>query len=152
MRGRKSKYDKETFPTLAEGYAREGMLDKDIATKLGVSLSTYHDYQLKFPEFSEALKRGKAPVDFEVEKSLLTLTQGFEYEEVTKIMALDKEGKPQLKETKVTKKKVIPNERAIEFWLRNRKPDQWRDKQYTEHSGQVLTGDIEVGYTDMNGD
>ena len=66
--GRPEKYE-DTFPLLAEGYAREGMIDKEIAAKLGVSEATFYEYQKKYPEFSEAIKRGKKPVDVEVENA-----------------------------------------------------------------------------------
>ena len=54
----KSKYDPETFPALAEGYAREGLIDKEIAAKLGVGEDSFHEYLKRHSEFSESIKRG----------------------------------------------------------------------------------------------
>lgn len=34
-------------------------------------------------------------------------------------------------------KEVIPDTTAQIFWLKNRRPDKWRDKQDVEHSGQI---------------
>ena len=54
----KSKYDKDTFPLLAEGFAREGLNDEQIAEKLGITTTPYYNYQIKYEEFREAIKRG----------------------------------------------------------------------------------------------
>ena len=42
-----------------EGYAREGLSDVQIAEKMRISLTTYYDWQNKYPELSEAIKKGK---------------------------------------------------------------------------------------------
>ena len=126
---RKTKYDPNTFPLLAEGYAREGLRDCDIAKKLGVSLATLYNYENKYVDFLESIKRGKGPVDFEVENSLLKRAKGYTYEETTKIMSLDSKGKPQLRETKIVRKEIAPDVGAQAFWLKNRKPEKWQEKQ-----------------------
>ena len=69
----KSKYDPETFPALAEGYAREGLIDKELAAKLGGGGGCFHERLKRHSEFSESIKRGKTPVDFAVEGALLRL-------------------------------------------------------------------------------
>ena len=66
----KLKYD-EDFPARAEDWARQGLRDEDIAKKLGISKDTFYEYKKMFPDFSDAIKRGKAPIDFEVENKLL---------------------------------------------------------------------------------
>lgn len=94
---------------------------------MGVAVSTLYDYKAKFREFSEALKRGKAPVDVQVENALLKRAMGFEYEEVcTEIYDLP-DGS-QRKHIKKTKKMVVPDTAAAFIWLKNRMPDKWRDK------------------------
>ena len=150
---RKTKYDPNTFPLLAEGLAREGLKDQDIAKKLGISKATLYNYENKYVDFLDSIKRGKGPVDFEVENSLLKRAQGYSYEEVTKIMSLDKEGNPQLKETRVVKKEVIPDVGAQAFWLKNRKPSKWRDKHDIEHSGEIKGEQThKITYSDLNDD
>ena len=56
---------------LVEGWAREGLTDEQIANNLGISTSTFYEYKKNYSEFSEALKKGKEIVDFEVENALL---------------------------------------------------------------------------------
>jgi hypothetical protein len=128
----KLKYDPETFPTLVEGYAREGMIEAEIAKKIGVSVKTFEVYKNRYSEFLQALKRGKAPVDVEVEKALLQRALGYSYTE-TKEIDSEKDGRRT--ETKIVH--VAPDTTAQIFWLKNRKPKEWRDKQEIEHSGEI---------------
>ena len=58
----KSEHDPESFPALAEG-----LIDKEITAKLGVSEDSFYEYLKRHSEFSESIKRDKAPVDFAVE-------------------------------------------------------------------------------------
>ena len=60
MRVLRSKYD-DGFPEIAEGYARRGLSDADIAKNLGISLDAYYRYQKLYSEFYEAIRRGKRP-------------------------------------------------------------------------------------------
>jgi len=127
----KTKYDPETFPVLVEKYALEGMIEKDIAAKMGVSVSTFEMYKNTIPEFLQALKRGKAPIDTEVENALLKRALGFDYEE-TKTTTEDDKIK-----FETSTKHAAPDTTACIFWLKNRKPKEWRDKQDIEHSGNM---------------
>jgi hypothetical protein len=127
----KIKYN-DTFPLRAEDMARKGLIDKQIAKNLGISHETLYQYQKKFPEFSDALKRGKAPVDVEVENALLKRAKGFEYEEVhTEYRLKSGETEPGAKAeptlVKRIKKVVVPDVTACIFWLKNRRKDEWRD-------------------------
>lgn len=57
--------------TLLKGWARDGATDEILAKKMGISPSTLYEWKNKFPEISEALKKGKEIVDFEVENAML---------------------------------------------------------------------------------
>ena len=125
----KSKFHPD-FPLRAMDYARQGMIDTEIARKLGISVDTFYTYQKKYPEFFEAIREGKAPVDVEVENALLKRARGFEYEEVTVEYAPAKPGeKAQAMKVKKVTKIVIPDTKAHVFWLKNRRPEIWRDRQ-----------------------
>ena len=136
----KAKYN-DNFPLLAEDYAREGMIDDEIAAALGISPASYYNYQKKHIEFLEAIKKGKAPVDVEAEKALLKRVKGFEYEEtqVEYINVPSKKGEKTSPKVTVIKKKnkmVIPDVAACIFWLKNRRPKRWRDNQGIEVTGE----------------
>lgn len=110
---------------IIEGWARQGLTDEQIAKNMGIRKSTFYDWLKKFPEISNALKKGKAPVDFEVENALLKRALGFEYEETETIIE-EVDGK-QRKRIKKIKKVALPETSAAIFWLKNRKPEQWRN-------------------------
>ena len=103
-----------------EGWARDGLTDEQIAKNMGISLSTFYEWKNKFSEISESLKKGKEVVDREVENALLKAALGYKYEEEVVT------NKGQVVKVKKYEK---PNVTAIIFWLKNRKPDVWRDKQ-----------------------
>ena len=137
---RPSKYDSHVRPklNLVEAWARDGLTDEQIAHNLGIGTATYYEYKNKYPEFAEALKNGKDDIDVEVENALLKRAMGYEYEEVTKEPLynpvtgepiLDENGDPKIVVTKVVKKFVNPDTTAQIFWLKNRRPQAWRDKQ-----------------------
>lgn len=129
---RPGKYETEIKPKLilVEAWARDGLTDEQIAHNLGIATSTLYDYKNRFEEFSEALKRGKEVVDIEVENSLLKRASGYKYTEVTRELVAGK-----MRVTKEVVKEVQPDVTAQIFWLKNRKPDQWRDKRVEEITG-----------------
>ena len=118
--------------TLLEGWARDGLTDEQIAGNIGINTSTLYDWKNKFSEISEALKKGKEVVDIQVENALLRRALGYAFQE-TRVEKSDKDG------TKIiqTLKHIPADTTAQIFWLKNRRPDLWRDKQNIEHSGQI---------------
>lgn len=109
---------------MIEGWARQGLTDEQIAKNMGIGLTTLKQWKKKYRPIWTALKKGKAPVDFEVENALLKRAIGFEYEETETIIE-EIDGK-QKKRVKKIKKVALPETSAIIFWLKNRKPEQWR--------------------------
>ena len=118
-----------------EGWARDGLTDEQIARNMGISPSTLYEWKKKYPEISEVLKKGKEVVDRQVENALLKRALGYDYEEV-KTLIEDVDGKKKKKVEK-TVKHIAPDVTAQIFWLKNRRPDKWRDKQDIEHSGAI---------------
>lgn len=110
-----------------EGWARSGLIDAQIAKKIGVRPQTLCEWARRFPSFAEALKRGKKPVDDEVENALLKSALGFEYEEtITEI--IEQPDGSQRKQVRRFKRYSPPSNTAQIFWLKNRRPEKWRDK------------------------
>lgn len=109
--------------TLLEGWARDGLTDEQIAEKIGCGVRTLYDWKNRFPQISQALKKGKEIVDIQVENALLKRALGYDYKE-QRIEKSDKDG------TKIvqTIRHVPADTTAQIFWLKNRRPDKWRDK------------------------
>ena len=107
----KGKYGRWLEPDgliLLRGWARAGLTDQQIAKNMDISTSTLYQWKKDHPEISEALKESKAVADYQVENSLYRLATGY----------VDSEGKWH-----------PPNITAIIFWLKNRKPQEWREKR-----------------------
>lgn len=130
---------KSKWPTIQENlfrikmWCRSGMLEKDIASNLGVSVSTFEKYKVDHPELREALKNGKEIVDFQVEDSLFKKCTGHYAKETRafkcKEIYYDEEGRRCERENVKTVEVDVfipPDTTAIAIWLNNRKPKSWR--------------------------
>lgn len=119
------------------GWARDGLIDKQIAHNMGIGASTLREWKGTFPEVAEALRKGKEVVDREVENALFRSAIGYTQTIRKPVKVRDVEYDPE------TGRKIREVERwvAVEeeihvppqvtaqiFWLKNRKPDQWREK------------------------
>ena len=135
VRGARGKYHewltKEGL-TLIEGWARDGLIDEQIAANIGITTTTLYDWKKKYADFSDALKKGKETSDYEVENALFKSATGYEYEERKEVQEVV-DGVMR-KRVEVTRKQVPPNATSAIFWLKNRKPDKWRNKQEIEIS------------------
>ena len=131
---RKGKYEYWITPEgllKIEGWARDGLVDEQIAENIGIRAGTLYDWKNRFPDISEALKKGKEVVDRQVENALLKRALGYTYAEITYEDGV---------ETKRVIKEVVPDTTAQIFWLKNRKPEIWRDKREisTDDNDQVM--------------
>ena len=106
-----------------EAWARDGLTDEQIAKNCGIGVRTLFTWKTKHEPIRQALKRGKEAVDIEVENALLKRALGYSYKESTFEMR-----KGMMTLTKVVTKEVQPDVTAQIFWLKNRKPPEWRDK------------------------
>ncbi len=127
----KGKYQKWLTPDgklLLEAWARDGLTDEQIAHNCGINTATLYDWKKKYPEISESLKRGKEVVDIEVENALLKRAKGYEYLEEKVEIEEDHRGKIKSRKVVQVMKQVAPDVGAAAFWLKNRRPDVWRDR------------------------
>ncbi len=132
------KYQKWLEPDgllLLEAWARDGLTDEQIADKCDVAVSTLYEWKKRYSEISEALKKGKEPVDIEVENALLKRALGYRYTETTREL---NPATQCLEVTKEVTKEVTPDVTAQIFWLKNRKPEVWRDKSELSHDIEGL--------------
>ena len=114
--------------TLLQGWARDGLTDEQIAHNMGITPSTLYSWKTSHPEISESLKKGKDVADYEVENALFKRALGFQYDEVTLECGI---------ETKRVTKMVAPDTGAAAMWLKNRRPDKWRDHPVDTQTSQA---------------
>lgn len=126
MKGRPSKLTPENLERCVQLYL-EGASDRDVAGSLGVSPTTIQNWK-KQRKFKPALL-AKGRIDADVVSKLKMRAMGFSYTETREIF--DASGALARKE--VTTRKVAPDVGAQRFWLTNRNPDEWANKEVVEH-------------------
>ena len=128
--GRPSKY-KEEYAEQARKLCLLGATDAKLADFFEVDEATINRWKHDFPEFCKSLKAGKMQADAEIAESLFNRARGYVAPDLDIKMY---EG--QIIETPYMKH-YPPDATSMIFWLKNRQPKIWRDKQETEHSGKV---------------
>ncbi len=94
----------------------------------------------EYQDIQDTLKRGKDVIDIQVENALLKRALGYRYTEVTREKVFNaKTGEFELTPTKEVTKEVAPDTTAQIFWLKNRRPEQWRDKRDVSVEGEIST-------------
>ncbi|QIM51613.1 terminase [Hydrogenophaga crocea] len=126
--GRPSKFE-EAFIAQAEKLCKLGATDMEIADFFEVEVRTLYRWKAEHPEFCQALKAGKDVADERVERSLYARANGYEHDEVD-IRVVDKE----IVQTPI-RKYYPPDTTAAIFWLKNRRPEQWRETKAVELTG-----------------
>lgn len=134
--GRPSKY-KEEYTELAFKYCLLGATDERLAEFFDVSVASIDNWKVKHPEFLGALKAGKHEADATIAQSLYHRAKGYSHKE-TKVF--NNQGEILTHEVD---KHYPPDTAAAFIWLKNR--GGWKDKQEVEHSGEVVTFNMNFG-------
>ena len=125
---RPSKYT-DAFARVGESMCRLGATDQEVADALGIDRATLYRWKGQHEAFCDALKVGKESADARVERSLFARATGYEHEEVD-IRVVGGE----IVMTPI-RKHYPPDTVACIFWLKNRKPEEWREKREEEQPG-----------------
>lgn len=134
MRGRPSSF-KDKYCEIARKACENGATDLEVSEELGINGATLYRWKIKYPNFCEALKAGKEIADNRVERTLYNRAVGYSFDSEKvfqfqgQIVRAD------------TVEHVPPDTTAAIFWLKNRKPEQWRDTQRHEHDVTAELGE-----------
>lgn len=116
-----------------EAWARDGLGLEQIAHNMGCHVGTLCKWKNEHNELNEAIKKGNAPVDLIVENALFKSACGYDVEETTEELRFNKATHTyEMVVTKRQKKHIPPSNTAQIFWLKNRRPDKWRDRVETK--------------------
>ena len=121
--GRSTRYKKE-FAQMAEKIALLGATDAELAEIFEVSERTINTWKQRHKEFSAALKSGKQLADANVASRLYERALGYS---TTDTKFATHEG--EITDSQEYEKHYPPDTTAAIFWLKNRQPEKWRDKQ-----------------------
>jgi nucleoid-associated protein YgaU len=120
-----------------QGWARDGLTDKDISKNMRIGVSTLKEWKGRFPEIQDALKQGKDAADRVVENALYKSACGYTMKirkpVKVKLVDYDPETGKKIREAEtwqaVEEEIHVPAQVTAQiFWLKNRKPDKWREK------------------------
>lgn len=134
---RKGKYTEWLNPdglTRIQGWARDGLTDEQLAQNIGIAPRTYYEWRDRFPQFSQAIKKGRGPVDVEVENALFKRATGYTVT-LKKPIKIRVEKRLQGKGTIIEEtiqyaeeEHHVPADTTAQiFWLKHRKPSRWSD-------------------------
>lgn len=131
-RGRPSKKDGLDLKQV-EKLARKGWTDLEMARFFEVDPATWYRWKAADEAFCEALRDWKVEADAQVERSLYERAKGYSHDAVKIFMP---KGATQPVYAPYVEH-YPPDTTAMIFWLKNRQPERWRDKQEMEHGGNL---------------
>lgn len=127
---RKSKYNSDYHFAWIIGLTRRGITLSDIAKDIGVSLSTLNKWIHDNEELSDAIKKARVIPDIKVEDSLYNRAIGMKVtKKRTIVEAGDSMKGNRQSKIEILEEELPPDSVACIFWLKNRRPDLWREKQ-----------------------
>jgi len=142
-----AKYSKKLVESICELLSTDSYTIAEICSLSAISERSFYDWQAKYAEFADAIKRAKKGFDdfviVEAKKSLIKKIRGYTVQEVKSVTVdtkkLDDDGNPIFKEKEkiVTDKYFQPDTAAIIFTLCNRDPDNWKNRQENNITGDM---------------
>lgn len=118
---------------LLEGWARDGLTDKEIAAKIGIHISTFCDWKNKYPQLTETLKSGRKPVASIVENTFFnTKLQPQTVKETTREKTIHRDADGNITGTtehiKETERYIPADTTAMIFYMKCRMPEKYNDR------------------------
>lgn len=130
--GRPTAYKAE-YAKQAEKLALLGATDMEMADFFEVDVRTVYRWKHEHDEFCQALNVGKAKADERVVNSLYQKAVGYDQDAVKIFMPAGAENPVYAP----YRERIAPDTAAAIFWLKNRRPEQWRDKVEQHHTGSL---------------
>lgn len=124
---RPTKYNATYHVPWARSLMLRGCTIQELADQMEVTKSTIHKWMNEHEEFSDAIKRGRDYSDLQVELSLYKRATGTKVTEKKTIVQTGKNGETIPARVEVYEKDVPPDTTACIFWLKNRRPAEWRE-------------------------
>ena len=127
--GRPTKFNEDMIRQ-AEILAVKGFTDVEIGEVFDVTKQTINNWKKQYPTFFDSLKHGKEIADSVVERCLFERACGYSHPD---IHITNYQGE-------VIKTELIkhypPDPTSMIYWLKNRQPGKWRERQELNIGGQ----------------
>lgn len=124
--GRKTVYNTR-MAAVARKCCERGLTDVEVADMLGIGLATLYRRKVEHPAFWKAFRLGKTKADDRVERSLYSRAVGYDY--IAEKPVMTRHGQKTMR----YRAHVPPDTAAAVWYLKNRRPDRWRDSFRHEH-------------------
>ena len=121
-------YSEENIAKLEE-WVSKGLTEAEIAHNIGIARQSFWDWKRKHTDLLDILKKGKQVADQIVENALFKRANGYSVDEEQITYGINENGEQVVLQKKTVKKYIPPDTTAQIFWLKNRKPDIWKDKR-----------------------
>ncbi len=144
--GRPSSYRGE-YSDYARKLCRLGVTDEALADFFEVSVATLNRWKHAHPEFMESVKIGRTLADAEVAERLFQRACGYSHV-ATKFVT----HKGIITDREEYVKHYPPDTQACIFWLKNRRPDLWREKVEIEPNRDPIIINNPLLLTEKNPD
>ncbi|MBE6646108.1 MAG: hypothetical protein E7611_00535 [Ruminococcaceae bacterium] len=152
------RYGFETIRRLAE----EGFSDEEIAERCGLTFDVFQRWRKKYAKFRDAIEIGRKEADFSVVEALYKKATGYSVKtnktHKLKRVDYDPDTGKKVKEYEelavgFDESYVPPDLKAEIFWLKNRQPCRWKEKELHVDDGEDGEGGIvEIPRADRIGD
>ena len=134
--GRPSKLDDKMKGRLKKLYLK-GFTDAEVCHAVDITDNSLQSWKKKHPEFFGDLKDWKLEADKSIERSLRERAEGFLCPETKAQWVQDAIGGGRWEYAEMIKH-YPPDPTSMIFWLKNRQPDKWRDKQELDVNASVV--------------
>ena len=148
--GRPTKYS-EAYNQQVYKLCLLGATDAEIGDFFEVTETTINNWKIEHPEFFESIKKGKRQADVEIADALFNKAKGFtvKTQKAFKLKeSINGEGSTEKIEIVEVEETFPPDTTAIIFWLKNRQPQKWRDKQEIDHGLNGVVNMLNLGEGD----
>jgi len=116
--------------------AAKGYTDKEISAIYGIPSDLFRAWRKAYPDFDDALNRGRLQPDAAVIEALFKTAVGYDFKE---------EGLTRTGAVREIRRHKPPDTTAIKYWLNNRAKEMWKDRSSAEVSGGSDEGAKPIG-------
>jgi hypothetical protein len=145
----KGKYQQWLVPESLEritNWAANGLTIAEMAKSMSVGERTFYEWLERYPQFSQAIKRGRGMSCEVIENALFKRAVGYEVQETDVVEEFTgelRDGKPAngvVKRRETTRTRHLPPDvAAVIFYLKNRAPERYSDRRVIEQAAAVPT-------------
>lgn len=122
---------------MARVLCEDGSTEKELASELGIGLSTLYEWRNRHPELAAVMRLGKEIATDRLERTAYEIACGYTTTVKETVKLRDERGNERLVESE-REIRVPPNEQMLWKMMKSRRPDDWKDKTETKVSGEVV--------------